>query len=1005
MAENIVDVNKFDPVPLIEKDEPVLGGLDGPSNKQAIVLANRTLFLKEEKERVEKKVDELTPEDIGAEVAGTADSLMTQHVENEDPHPGYMNSERGDERYLQKSGSNLPNGPLVLDKNGKIPEGFLEIFKSDYIIVADDAERLSVKPNTDLIIVSQVSDSTLYYLNGGLDPSKPENWIKGQSATTVGVAKVFGRTGNVEPQTGDYNADQITETPQRVFLTPDQKASLLFKQDRLISGTNIKTILGKTILGSGDLKLTPSDIGADPEGTAKSILDTHVAEDDPHTQYLKKDAGNQPLGYLQLDDKGKIPAGTVDILKARYVIVADDAARLALDKYDNLTIAAQLNGPNDDDDRMYYLNGGLDPANPDNWFVGQSAVLQGVPSIFGRTGQIVAEQGDYTSEQITETGEKLFVSPAEKSAWNGKQDKLESGKSIKTILGKAVLGSGNITFSPSDIGAAKEVHKHTVSEITDWKKETQNLITGSLEAGDGIAFGQNTVTGKTIITATGGGSGSGKEAVSIERLNSKAAQIHTFNIKRQDKFNLSAHALREYPGSSNVTSIVDDFTSEEDSPYLMTPSLQMDGSLRLKPNYQGVLTKGGDLYSSLLDMSSELISVIPDIFQATPVMTSNTAPAGNTVSASSTYTTYTAYRAFDASPTVGNKYANSWVSAAAPTEAAPQWIAIALSAATPINSYRLINRLHSSDANNDVTPAVSWKLQGSNDGSTWTDIHEVKDSVNDFKAGASRSYDLGKTVSFKNYRIYITKSLGNRVSFNKVILGNKANFVVSHGGKYYKAEGNALTEIKETVDSDYINSLTSSSITDLETVNYKEGFKIVSNTATGINVIRQSGIQIAIAENLTPSAWLAINSSKVDYTKSGNGAGFIAVTRDFTTWSVYKDGKWSSIGVLTPDEEGVTNISANGMSFDDFGKIPAAAWAEFYADVDGVPDTIAFAIGLSVPNSTVDSIAVNAISLIISEESSWKLQTATEVEIRWRRSSISFKTVAAGNYKFVYDLP
>lgn len=35
-------------------------------------------------------------------------------------------------------------------------------------------------------------------------------------------------------------------------------------------------------------------------------------------------------------------------------------------------------------------------------------------SIFGRTGNVIAEQGDYNADQITETAERLFISPEEK---------------------------------------------------------------------------------------------------------------------------------------------------------------------------------------------------------------------------------------------------------------------------------------------------------------------------------------------------------------------------------------------------------------------------------------------------------------------------------------------------------------------------------------------------------------------------------------------------------------
>lgn len=52
MPTNIEPAKKFDAVPLIEVGDEVKGGLEGAANKQAIALANRTQYLKEELEQI-----------------------------------------------------------------------------------------------------------------------------------------------------------------------------------------------------------------------------------------------------------------------------------------------------------------------------------------------------------------------------------------------------------------------------------------------------------------------------------------------------------------------------------------------------------------------------------------------------------------------------------------------------------------------------------------------------------------------------------------------------------------------------------------------------------------------------------------------------------------------------------------------------------------------------------------------------------------------------------------
>lgn len=50
---------------------------------------------------------------------------------------------------------------------------------------------------------------------------------------------------------------------------------------------------------------------------------------------------------------------------------------------------------------------------------GNVEVQTGVASVFGRTGAVIAQEGDYNAGQIEETTSRVFVSPQEKEKWNG----------------------------------------------------------------------------------------------------------------------------------------------------------------------------------------------------------------------------------------------------------------------------------------------------------------------------------------------------------------------------------------------------------------------------------------------------------------------------------------------------------------------------------------------------------------------------------------------------------
>lgn len=49
---------------------------------------------------------------------------------------------------------------------------------------------------------------------------------------------------------------------------------------------------------------------------------------------------------------------------------------------------------------------------------GNVEVQAGVASVFGRTGAVIAQEGDYNAGQIEETPSRVFVSPQEKAKWN-----------------------------------------------------------------------------------------------------------------------------------------------------------------------------------------------------------------------------------------------------------------------------------------------------------------------------------------------------------------------------------------------------------------------------------------------------------------------------------------------------------------------------------------------------------------------------------------------------------
>lgn len=152
-------------------------------------------------------------------------SAVSIHVGQLDPHTQYLNTTRGDSRYVQISQVGAALGVAPLNAQGVIELSYLPpLAAGRRVIVADELARLSLSVWPDLTIAIQSSDGSSWLLDANADPSVPSNWtLNGNTANDV--QSFNARTGNVLPTTGDYTADQITQTANREFVTPSQKLS------------------------------------------------------------------------------------------------------------------------------------------------------------------------------------------------------------------------------------------------------------------------------------------------------------------------------------------------------------------------------------------------------------------------------------------------------------------------------------------------------------------------------------------------------------------------------------------------------------------------------------------------------------------------------------------------------------------------------------------------------------------------------------------------------------
>ncbi|WP_405079228.1 discoidin domain-containing protein [Pectobacterium carotovorum] len=631
---------------------------------------------------------------------------------------------------------------------------------------------------------------------------------------------------------------------------------------------------------------------------------------------------------------------------------------------------------------------------------GQEPGASGVASVFGRTGVVTAQAGDYTADQITETATKKFSSPDEKAVWNAKQDALISGTTIRTLFGQSLLGNGDISPTPAQMGVAAAEHTHTTADITDYTQKTKQLIHSSLEAGAGVTLSYNPSNEKTIISAAGGSGTGGSGYIVADRQGATAGQNHAFSISPQNTFNLAAYALKEEAGAANQDYAVDDFNASSEPNYNATNAVIFDGTMHEYTGEMFTLNNDGDFFSAPVRADGKYVNISVVKKSVVPKMTSNTSPVGYVISASDmSRPQFLPYFAFDNDNNLSSNEYDCWGGLNAATVANPHWIRVDLPTPTTISSYSFANR--TVIYNNGPK---DWVFQGSNDnGNSWDDLHVVNNDINN-TLGAVRSYSLPSSGKYKSFRLLVTAGGNNNnyLTLKKFNLFQPEKVLISSNDKWYSANNGVLTEISTAdFDSGFTNSgwVSNASISDMLPI------KVVGSAQIDLRSSYIPYTQIAIQKSLMSAVWAKVNAATLTATQTGKGKVRVAVTRDLVNWHVLRNGAWVDVGALSADTAGAEALIADGMTPAELGGITAAQWAQLFSSNNGVPDSLAFAFALDIIDPAADVATIDRLVLNVNDASSWKVQTQAEVEIRWRTDSVTFRTTTAGNYKLAYQVP
>lgn len=228
------------------------------------------------------------------------------------------------------------------------------------------------------------------------------------------------------------------------------KAELASKQDTLVSGTNIKTINGQTLLGEGNIEIqgggtitVDSELSTTSENPVQNKVITNAinGKQDAGDYALKSEIPDTSELATKEELAAKLDTATYNSEKANFALKSElpDTSTLATKSEVTSGLATKLDVATYNVDKPTFA---LKTEIPD---------ISGLATKTELSGKL--DTATYNSEKVSfETKENAAATYQVKGDYattaqlNSKQDTLVSGTNIKTINGNSLLGEGDITI-------------------------------------------------------------------------------------------------------------------------------------------------------------------------------------------------------------------------------------------------------------------------------------------------------------------------------------------------------------------------------------------------------------------------------------------------------------------------------------------------------------------------------------------------------------------------------
>ena len=329
------------------------------------------------------------------------------------------------------------------DNDKYLNNGTIEVAPNELMVVIDDSNMATFKKMSN-------GDTLFGQL---IDQIK----IQGESVTKDNIIEKFGTIGfsissgggggavsSVNGQTGDV---VITATSLGAITKADAdtlyatKSDLNSKQDTLVSGQNIKTINGQSVIGEGNIEIHQSALPIASANTLGGVKVGAGLSINPESGVLSATGGGT-ADSVEWDNVLSKPEDIVNIterLASKLDTATYNSEKSSFATKDELNSKADASAITDMATQTWVQNQGYLTEVPSN-YVTDSELTEGLAG--------KQDKGDYAlkSDLNTLATKEELATKADTSALSSKQDTLVSGTNIKTINGDSILGSGNLVI-------------------------------------------------------------------------------------------------------------------------------------------------------------------------------------------------------------------------------------------------------------------------------------------------------------------------------------------------------------------------------------------------------------------------------------------------------------------------------------------------------------------------------------------------------------------------------